>query len=255
MGRYNDVEDTRALIRGEAADLAAVIVEPMIGAGGCIPASQAFLEMLREETRAAGTVLVFDEVITSRLSPGGLQAVTGVIPDLTALGKYLGGGLTFGAFGGRADLMARFDPSRPDRFFHAGTFNNNVLTMAAGYTGLSEVLTPEALEALNARGDALRAALGERLAGHGVAACVTGRGSLLTLHFLAGPIERPEALEAEDPLLKRLFHLDMLARGIYLTPRGMMALSLAIGEAEIERVLAAVDGFLDDYRSLLPRAG
>ena len=255
MGRYNDVEDTRALIRGEAADLAAVIVEPMIGAGGCIPASQAFLEMLREETRAAGTVLVFDEVITSRLSPGGLQAVTGVIPDLTALGKYLGGGLTFGAFGGRADLMARFDPSRPDRFFHAGTFNNNVLTMAAGYTGLSEVLTPEALEALNARGDALRAALGERLAGHGVAACVTGRGSLLTLHFLAGPIERPEALEAEDPLLKRLFHLDMLARGIYLTPRGMMALSLAIGETEIEHLLAAVDGFLDDYRSLLPRAG
>ena len=104
--------------------------------------------MLRAETARHGILLVFDEVITSRLSPGGLQAALGVIPDLTTLGKYLGGGSSFGAFGGRAEIMDRFDPARPDRLFHAGTFNNDVLTMAAGYAGLTEVLSPAVLAAL-----------------------------------------------------------------------------------------------------------
>ena len=112
--------------------------------------------MLRAETSACGALLVFDEVMTSRLAPGGLQTVVGVRPDLTTLGKYLGGGLSFGAFGGRADIMDLFDPRRPDALPHAGTFNNNVLTMAAGLTGLTQVYTPEAARALNARGDALR---------------------------------------------------------------------------------------------------
>ncbi len=100
LADYDDVEGTRALIRAHARELAAVLVEPMLGAGGCIPASDGFLAMLREETTDAGAVLVFDEVMTSRLSPGGLQQVTGVTPDLTTLGKYLGGGMSFGAFGG-----------------------------------------------------------------------------------------------------------------------------------------------------------
>jgi len=102
MGRYNDVAATRAQITAHGKDLAAVILEPMLGAGGCIPAAPGFLEMLREETARHGILLVFDEVITSRLSPGGLQKMLGVIPDLTTLGKYLGGGGSFGAFGGRA---------------------------------------------------------------------------------------------------------------------------------------------------------
>ena len=94
--------------------------------------------------------------MTSRLSPGGLQPVRGIKPDLTTLGKYIGGGMSFGAFGGRADIMDLFDPRRPDALPHAGTFNNNVLTMSAGLAGLTEVYTPDAARALNARGDALR---------------------------------------------------------------------------------------------------
>ncbi len=253
MGRYNDIEATRAQIAAHAGELAAVILEPMMGAGGCIPAAPGFLEMLREETARHGILLVFDEVITSRLSPGGLQAARGVTPDLTTLGKYLGGGASFGAFGGRAELMDRFDPARPDRLFHAGTFNNNVLTMAAGHAGLTRVLSPAALEALNDRGERLRAALNDLFEAAGLALSASGLGSILGVHFRPGPIVRPEDLEGQDPRLKQLFHLAMIERGIYLSPRGMLALSLPMGDAETDALLEAVAGFIEDHRPLLPR--
>ncbi|MEQ9125245.1 MAG: aminotransferase class III-fold pyridoxal phosphate-dependent enzyme [Alphaproteobacteria bacterium] len=103
----------------------------MTGSGGCIPATPEFVAMLREETEKAGALLIFDEVMTSRLSPGGLHGLWGVKPDLVSFGKYLGGGLTFGAFGGDRRIMERFDPRRPDALSPAGTFNNNVLTLSA----------------------------------------------------------------------------------------------------------------------------
>ena len=255
IARYNDLDGTRALIDEHADELAAVILEPMLGAGGCIPAGPGFLEMLRAETARHGILLVFDEVITSRLSTGGLQARLGVTPDLTALGKYLGGGSSFGAFGGRADLMDRFDPASPDCLYHSGTFNNDVLTMAAGHAGLTEVLSAEALAALNARGEALRGALSAYFADQGLAMTATGLGSLMAIHFRPGPIAAPADLEGEDPRLKQLFHLAMLARGIYLSPRGMLALSLPMGAAETDALLEAVGAFVEDYGPLLPRAG
>src|SRR6201996_7410071 len=156
LAPYNDIETTRQLI---TPDIAVVILEPMVGSGGCIPATTEFLQMLRQETTKAGALLIFDEVMTSRLAPGGLQSVHGVIPDLTTFGKYIGGGMSFGAFGGRADILDLFDPRRNDALPHAGTFNNNVLTMSAGLTGLTEIYTPEAARGLNGRGDALRARL------------------------------------------------------------------------------------------------
>jgi len=153
---YNDVEAARSLIERHRDDLAAVIVEPMQGSGGCIPAEQVFLSMLRAETQKTGALLVFDEVMTSRLAPGGLQTRYGVRPDLMTLGKYIAGGMSFGAFGGRADLMRRFDPRTPGALGHAGTFNNNTLTMSAGVVAMTEVVTPAALDRVNAPGDRLR---------------------------------------------------------------------------------------------------
>ncbi len=153
MARFNDLDGTRALIRTHAGDLAAVLIEPMMGGGGCIAGDPDFLRMLREETTLAGALLIFDEVMTSRLSGGGgLQAAHGITPDLTTMGKYIGGGMSAGAFGGRGAIMARFDPRRADALPHAGTFNNNALTMAAGTVGLRDIFTPEAADALNARG-------------------------------------------------------------------------------------------------------
>lgn len=229
---YNDVDAVRSLIREQAGSLAAVLVEPMLGAGGCIPGEPAFLEMLAQETRIAGAILIFDEIQTSRLSPGGRQALLGISPDLTTLGKYFGGGLSFGAFGGRKDLMAQYDPRRPDHLAHAGTFNNNVLSMAAGYAGLSEILTAGALDGLNRRGDALREALNQLFAESRSRLHVTGLGSLMNFH------SKGSAGAARDVL--RLLFFDLLERGFYSSPRGLVALSLLVGDTEVAAFLQVV---------------
>lgn len=177
----------------------------------------------------------------------------GVIPDLTMLGKFMGGGLSFGALGGRADLMDRFDTARPESLLQAGTFCNNVLTMAAAHAGLTEVLSPDTLHALNRRGDYLRESTNKIFRASGLAACATGSGCLMMVHFKAPPIVRPGQLVDEDPRYKRLFHVAMMERGIYIAYRGMVALSLPIGDAEIGRFLGAVDDFVATYSALLPR--
>ncbi len=237
LADYDDVDGTRALLREHAPDLAAVLVEPMLGAGGCVPASEEFLTMLREETHRAGTVLIFDEVMTSRLSPGGLQQVTGVTPDLTTLGKYLGGGLSFGAFGGRADLMAAYDPTRPGSLFHAGTFNNNVLTMSAGIAGLEQVLDDDTLSAVNARGDRLRSALDEVARPAGLS--VSGRGSLMTIHPARVPLSAAVAHTDAQTAARELVFLGLLDRGFWLARRGMLTVSIPITDAMCEDLVAA----------------
>lgn len=254
MADFNDVEGTESLLRAHAGDIACVILEQMLGGGGCIRASDAFLAMLRRVTQEIGALLIFDEVMTSRLHFRGMHAITGVTPDLMTLGKYIGGGASFGAFGGRADLMDRFDPARPGAFGHAGTFNNNVLSMAAGLAGLTQVLTAEASARFNALGDHMRQALQERIDAHGVAACTTGCGSLFNLHFLPRDAVTPAAVEAADRRIGRLWHLEMMLAGQYVTPRGMFALALPHGQAEADGLVAVFDRFLEDYRSILPRA-
>ena len=251
LADYNDIESAAAAIQEAGDDLAAVILEPMIGAGGSIPATPEFLNDLADEARAAGALLIFDEVITSRLSMGGLQAVTGVTPDLTTLGKYLGGGLTFGAFGGKREIMERFEPGRKDGFYHAGTFNNNVLTMAAGVTGLTRIYTKRAAHALNAAGDDLRRRLNVCFKKAGLRAQMTGLGSIMTLHFTDAQICKPQDVAALDPKLKKLFHFAMLERGQYLAPRGMITLSLPMGHPEYDGLVRAVECFCEDYRPLL----
>jgi glutamate-1-semialdehyde 2,1-aminomutase len=248
---YNDIAATRGLIAAHADGLAVVILEPMIGSGGCIPADPGFLRMIREETERVGALMILDEVMTSRLAPGGLQSVRGVKPDLTTLGKYVGGGMSFGAFGGRADVIDLFDPRRANALPHAGTFNNNVLTMAAGLAGLTEVYTPEAAFALNTRGDALRERLNGLCLAAGATLQFTGMGSMLAVHTMRGPIRSPADAAAEDQRLKELFFFDMLAAGIWLARRGMMTLCLPIGDAECGKLVAAVEEFLSARGSLL----
>ncbi len=242
LGTYNDVAQARALIAAHGAELACILVEPMMGSGGCLPADREFLQALRDGATEAGAILIFDEVMTSRMSAGGQQSRLGIIPDMTTLGKYIGGGMSFGAFGGKAAIMERYDPRRPDALPHAGTFNNNVLTMAAGYAGLSQIFTPDAAEALFARGEALRARL-NALAGESTMQW-TGLGSMLTVHFSKTPIRGPADVAGGDQALRELFFFDMLERGFYMARRGMMALSLEIGDAELEAFCAAVEDFL-----------
>ncbi|HWL89067.1 MAG TPA: aminotransferase class III-fold pyridoxal phosphate-dependent enzyme [Polyangiaceae bacterium] len=250
VGTYNDIAATEALFDAHGPDLAAVLVEPMLGSGGCIPGDPAFLEMLRARTERHGALLIFDEVMMSRLAPGGRQSALGIRPDLTSLGKYIGGGMSFGAFGGRRDLMDLYDPRRPDALPHAGTFNNNVLTMSAGLAAL-EILGPGELQALNARGDALRERLNRLCTEAKVSMVFTGLGSLLTVHFTAEPIRCPADAARGSAEAKELFFFDMLASGIHIARRGMFALSLPIGDAECDTLVHAVASFIQGRRALL----
>ncbi|WYZ43384.1 hypothetical protein EsH8_VI_001083 [Colletotrichum jinshuiense] len=151
FGKYNNIEETRRLISSE---LAAIIVEPMLAAGGQIAATRDFLLFLREAANVTGAVLIFDEVVTSRLHVNGLQGFHNIKPDMTTLGKYLGGGLPFGAFGGRSDIMALFDPSR-QKLSHSGTFNNNAFTMYAALAA-SDLVTEKEINRINKFGDTIR---------------------------------------------------------------------------------------------------
>jgi glutamate-1-semialdehyde 2,1-aminomutase len=230
---YNDLAGTTALIEEHGADLAAVLVEPMLGSGGCIPAEPAFLQGIFDAARAAGAVCIADEVMTSRHGRSGLAALLGVEPDLKTYGKYIGGGFSFGAFGGRAELLDQFDTSRPGAIPHAGTFNNNVATMAAGCVVLRELYTADDAEAHTARGERFRAEVAEVLTRHPLPVTVTGYGSMLALH-------------GDTPELQELLFLGLYLRGIYTAPRGMVNLSLPLSDAQLAAALAALDETLSE---------
>lgn len=248
---YNDPAAARAAVERHAGDLAAILVEPMMGSGGCIEGDPEFLGALREAADHCGAILVFDEVMTSRLGPGGRQGALGILPDLTTLGKYIGGGMTFGGFGGRADLMERFDPRRPDAIPHAGTFNNNVLTMSAGIVGLRDVFTPEEAVRLDAHGDDLRRRLAAAAGERGIPFQATGCGSIIGLHWQTEPVRRPADTAATRPAARALVHLEMIRRGFYFARRGFMSLSLPLGGEDYRDFADAFADFLDEHREVL----
>ncbi len=241
VSTYNDLEAVTEVFAEHGESIAAVLVEPLQGSAGCIPGDPAFLAGLRHHCDRTGALLIFDEVMTSRLAPGGAQELLGIAPDLTTLGKYLAGGFTFGAFGGRRDLMAAFDASAGGHLGHAGTFNNNVVSMAAGVASLTEVLTPEVLANTNSRGERLRSELNATFARHAVPMCVTGRGSLMNIHGTAGPVTSVDDLHASDDRWKELLFFDALDAGFYIARRGFIALSIEITDDDIDDFVAFVD--------------
>jgi len=251
LAPFNDLAATASVAADRSDELAAIIVEPMQGSGGCIPGHPTFLAGLRNVADRTGALLIFDEVMTSRLAPGGMQGALGIRPDLTTLGKYLGGGMSFGAFGGRSDVMARFDPRRADALAHAGTFNNNVVSMAAGAAGLTEVYTIEEARRLDERGDSLRQSLNERFERAGVAMCCTGTGSLLNLHPVAGAVRSIDDLHHADQRRRDVVFYELLERGVYASRRGFIALSLPFGDAEIAELTDTISAIVDTHRTLL----
>ena len=236
--RYNDLDSVAAALADHGDQVACLLVEPMMGAGGCLVGEPVFLAGLRRLCTEHGIHLIFDEVMTSRMSIGGAQQRLGVTPDLTTLGKYLGGGMTFGAFGGSAEAMGAFDPARGGGLTHGGTFNNNSMTMTAGAAAVERILTADALDRLFADGEALRARIEPILATVGMS--VTGWGSLMGIHPVPGPVSGPHDLAGADSRrVEVLFH-ELLERGIYLAPRGFIALSLAVTPADHDRLVEAL---------------
>ncbi len=241
---FNEVEAAARLIEQQGEHLAAVIVEPVLGSAGMIPVEQSYLDMLREMTKRLGILLVFDEVISFRVAYGGAQEYYSVSPDLTCLGKLIGGGFPLGVFGGRSDIMAMFDPSggRP-RIPHPGSYNANPISLVAGATTL-ELLTGEVIQLLNLRGESLRHQIRMAFEDAGLPAQVTGLGSLFAFHLTSQPVKSyRDTMRTNADLRHRVF-LGLFNEGVLIDPRGVGCISAAIGEAEIDQFVSALRAVL-----------
>ncbi len=231
---WGDAEGVERALAGLESRLAAIIIEPVQGAGGIRAAEPAFLHFLREWADRHRTLLIFDEIICFRLGLNGAQGRLGVRPDLTALGKIIGGGYPLAAFGGRADVMEQFDARRTGAISHGGTFNGNPVAAAAGLATLRE-LTPAAYEHIEALGGRLRDGLAEAIERAGLPARVEGIGSLFQIWIRGGDASAiATGAGASD------FWLGMLLQGFSLAPRGMGAIPLPATAADIDDFVRAV---------------
>ena len=235
---FNNVPAMERLLTERGEEVAAVIVEPVLGAAGMIPSEQEFLEALRVLTAERGIVLIFDEVMSFRLEPGGYQEHVRVRPDLTTFAKIIGGGFPIGAFGGREAIMALFDPSGPAPLSQSGTFNGNAVSMVAGVAAMAAYPAPEVAR-INALGDRLRAGLQAALDAAGVSGVATGYGSFVGVHLVPGPVRSYRDAARGDAAAKRLLHLALLAEGVFCAPRLMFCTSTAMDEATIDATIGA----------------
>lgn len=226
---YNDVSAAAEAI---GAGTAAVFAEPFLGAGGVIPADPGFLASVQDLCKEAGALFVLDEVQSLRNGMGGAQGADGLQPDLTLMGKVIGGGLPIGAVGGRRDLLALTDATRTQALSHSGTMNGHLAAMVAGAVSL-ELLTEDAITQLVTRASSLAAAIRSAGTAAGLPVTVTSAGSILNVHFSARAPRDYREVAATDTSLLRDLYLGLLNRGVYTTPRGMINLSTVMTEGEL----------------------
>lgn len=244
---YNNLAACERIIRAHAKELAAVIVEPVNGQCGMVPSKPGFLEGLRKITKELGIVLIFDEVIAFRVARGGAQEHYSVKPDMTCFGKVIGGGMAVGAFGGREDIMALYDPRNGPRVQHAGTFNGNPMAAAAGIATL-ELLTPDAYTQLAQKGDYVRKKLAKLFKEVEAPMGVTGAASLFALQFTPEPVTDYRSFAKNDKKMGRTMFLGLLNEGYLMSNRCAGNVSLVHEERDL-------DGFVDAVGRVLERAG
>jgi len=249
---FNDLDGVRKRVKGKR--LACVLIEPVMGAGGMIPAEKEFLKGLAEFCREEDILLIFDEVITGfRLGPGGAQQVYGIRPDLTILGKIVGGGLPIGAITGRADVMERMDHMKfkgSEYSFHGGTHTGNPVSMAAGLATLRILEDGSIYQRIDKMGAKMRAGLAEIMTRAGLEFQTTGVGSILGCHFTSVPVRDIVAASLGDKELSKRLMYFLLDRGIFcLTPELVhCAISTAHTDAEIDEFLRAAELFARQAR-------
>ena len=237
---YNDLDAVRELFGREGERFAAVILEPVAGNMGCVPPADGYLEGLRELTEEYGVVLIFDEVMTGfRVAPGGAQERYGVVPDLTTLGKIIGGGLPVGAYGGRREIMEMVAPSGP--VYQAGTLSGNPLAMAAGLATLRIALASETRERLEELGERWKSGM-EAVSSQGdVPYTINGVGSMVSLFFTEGPVRDFASAARSDTGAFKDFFWHMLSRGVYLAPSQYEAgfISVAHTDEDLDKTFEA----------------
>jgi glutamate-1-semialdehyde 2,1-aminomutase len=246
---YNDLEAVRQAAGRYPGEIAAIIVEPIAGNMGVVPPRPGFLEGLREVCYRDGIILIFDEVITGfRVARGGAQELYGIRPDLTCLGKIIGGGLPVGAYGGREDLMNQMAPRGP--IYQAGTLSGNPVAVAAGLATLAALNEPGAYEDLEEKGAWLARELAQAATRRKVDLTVNRVGSMLTLFFTAGPVTTLSEAKKSDLTQFRKFFQGMLAEGIYLPPSQFEAffISRAHSPEDLEFTVAAAESVWARWR-------
>jgi glutamate-1-semialdehyde 2,1-aminomutase len=248
---FNDKASAEKLIRENKDELAAVIVEGILGAGGMIPPEDDYMKFLQQTARENDVLFIADEVISFRLATGGAQQIFDFQPDLTALGKTIGGGLPVGAFGGREDVMAVYSPRHKRPAHHAGTFVASSIAVAAAVAGLKE-LTAETIDRINALGWSLREKLQGSLDDLKIKAQIKGYGSLQQIHFTPEPIHHAAtAFLTQDRDILRLFHLSLMNKGIFIPNRGFFSVSTPMTEAEIDKAVEATAETLSELKPLM----
>ncbi len=247
---FNNKEAAERIIRENKDELAAVIVEGIMGYAGMLPPKDDYLKFLRKVTTENNVLLILDEVISFRLAPGGAQQIYDVKPDLTVFGKTIGGGLPAAAFGGREDIMAMFSPRQKRPVHHGGTFIATPATAAAGIAGLKE-MTKEALDRINSLGDSLAEGVRGILTDLKIKAQVAGYGSLHQIHFTPEPVTDAAVSFSQDMTIKGLLHLAMLNRGMFTQKRVTYNISTPMTQTEINEAVAATADSLSELKPLI----
>lgn len=243
---FNDFEKARKKLEKE--EFAAIIVEPVLGAGGGIPAEKDFLKGLKEICTEKRALLIFDEVITGfRLAPGGAQQYFGILPDITILGKIMGGGLPIGAIAASREVMEHMDPmlyERPKFSFHGGTFCANPVVMTAGLATLKELENGKIQNQLNKRGEKVRQQLSEIFERKNIGSQVTGISSLFQIHFTHEKLIDAEGVFRADRKKLEDYHLYLITKGVFFLPTKLGALSRAHSEEDLEKLITETENFV-----------
>ncbi|MDA4129192.1 MAG: aspartate aminotransferase family protein [Thaumarchaeota archaeon] len=246
---YNQLGPLSKLLEAEAHSIAAIIVEPVLGVGGQIPATEEFLHGMRELATRYGIVLIFDEIVTGfRLAVGGAQEKFGIRADLTALGKIVGGGFSVGMFGGEREIMEVFDPSKGPRVPCSGTFAANPVTLTAGLTTLRK-LNMESYEMLDGKAKRVEKWLDENSPRFGIPVNLTRAGSVFNLHFVNNEVTQYFDLREENKKMKNDFYISMFNQGISMAARGMCCISTPMTTQDINSFIDAMEVSLDAVRS------
>jgi glutamate-1-semialdehyde 2,1-aminomutase len=250
---FNDLAAMERVLAQEKGKTAAIIMEPMLGAGGGVGPRQGYLRGIRELADQYGVLLIFDEIISLRVHEGGLQTKEGVRPDLTAMGKIIGGGLPIGVFGGRKDIMDMFDPTREDSLTHSGTFTGNAVTMAAGLANL-EIYQQDEVDRINNLGDRLAAGMNQVFESLGIKGGTRGIGSMVGIAFTDQPLYTSKdvvmSLFPSIELLQYL-HIDMMNQGVFFLNRGMFTVSTPMDAAIVDQTVTV---FAKSLERLKPMA-